>query len=231
MTEQSYDECIEIAIRALTWQAGPMFDASLFDGAYDGPEDNPDQIDRAEAPAMLAKGVLVTELGWKLSDMGVDDPCPVLEGLLKSDRVATGLKSTVHGVARRGDGFIVFLVGEDPAPGYQVLVRLLPSGDRLNAQPQPAKIEQPAPKSAPRRLQDEIEEVIATLAQAIEAQRVRSLTEATDYILGSEDGRAQRLKEKGLRDDWTPWRIKSQCWPAARKRAEHKPKLGRRPKD
>jgi hypothetical protein len=238
MVEQSYDECIETTIRALTWPGGFFADDSFADDGTAVPEDNPDQIERAEALVRLAKGRTVDQLGQKLSDMGVDDPCLILESLLKSDRVATGLKSPVHGVARRGDGFIVFLVGEDPVPGHQVLLRLLPSpcdsaAPAVHALSESAEVK----PSALRRAEEK--EAIKWAAELLREDNELTKEELYELLFGLKDKRTLALREKEWRTPWPTYsrayarvcaRLNRKVWKQARKLASLAPEAhkGRR---
>jgi hypothetical protein len=112
-----YAECIEIVIKALTCQVSAAFDADLFGDTYAAPEDNHDQIDRAEALALWGKGLLVWQIGVKVSDIG-GDSCSVLFDLLHSDRIAVvpKINSPVRSVKRHGLDFEIFTDSGDIHP-------------------------------------------------------------------------------------------------------------------
>jgi hypothetical protein len=224
VAERPYDKYVETVIAALVWREGPMFDANLFGDSYNGPEEP--QIDRAEAIAMWGKGLTVDQLGLKVDDMGVDDPCLILEGVLKSDRVETGLRSPIRGAARRGNGFIVFLIGEDPVRGYQVLTRLLPPGDRLGAQLQPA----------PDDLVEVENRTAVKLAAAVLKEKPERSQRVLRELLFNTDMNKRHIVARDTQwlTDWgaSGSRFKEKCWKAALEEAgqESPRKRGRRTK-
>jgi hypothetical protein len=183
-----YAECIEIVIKALTCQVSAAFDADLFGDTYAAPEDNHDQIDRAEALALWGKGLLVWQIGLKVSDMG-GDSCSVLFDLLHSDRIAVvpKINSPVRSVKRHGLDFEIF-TDSGVIPGDQVLLLLLPPApcdapvpeESLQAEPAPSPEEplQTEPASAPpspssRRRTPAKKDAVKVALQELEAERYR----------------------------------------------------------
>jgi hypothetical protein len=171
MNERSYDECIEIVITALCWRPQPMFDASLFDGAYAG-LDFP-QLDRAEAIAIWRKGLLFGQIGAMLivNGRGVDPPS-VLFDLLHADRIAIiGAKITSPVRCVRQCGFRFEILTDRIIRDDEVSLLLLPlCGSRaptepLQAEPAPAELIPAAPKKRRKRFTRERGKVLDVMRE------------------------------------------------------------------